>query len=239
MARSLGGRRSSLSRSPSRLPSRSRWSSSRWPPWSRWPRSSPWPLRSPLSSRWPLRPSLRHPSSTRRSPSRSQSPSLPLRPSRSRSVQAPAPLPVAEPIVVPEPVVAARACRRLPSPSSPRCRWSLPSRPPLPSPSPWLPHRSPRSRPRRRRTPSSRWSVLLQLNDGDRVEIGAFHSAGEAKEHAQHVVRQISSEHGWPFFGGRFIRPDAIVSVDLAEPEGRWLGSAAAGRPGASDEQQS
>ncbi len=70
-------------------------------------------------------------------------------------------------------------------------------------------------------------SVFLQLSNGDRVEIGAFRSTGEAKEHAQNVVRQISSDHGWPFFGGRFISPDAIVSVDLSEPEDRWLGSAA------------
>ncbi len=83
------------------------------------------------------------------------------------------------------------------------------------------------------------WSVVLRLNDGDRVEIGAFHSAGEAKDHAQLVVRQISSEHGWPFFGGRFIRPDAIVSVDLTEPEGRWLGSAVRRQAWKSDEQQS
>ncbi|MDP9491136.1 MAG: hypothetical protein M3P42_02885 [Actinomycetota bacterium] len=71
------------------------------------------------------------------------------------------------------------------------------------------------------------WSVVLRLADGDQVEIGAFHSAVEAKEHAQNVVRQVSSEHGWPFFHGRFIRPEAIISVDLSEPEGRWLGSAA------------
>jgi hypothetical protein len=40
-------------------------------------------------------------------------------------------------------------------------------------------------------------------------------------------VEQLASDGGWPFFDGRFIRPEAIVSVDLVEPEGRWLGSAA------------
>ena len=70
------------------------------------------------------------------------------------------------------------------------------------------------------------WSVCLRLADSERLEIGVFGTVDEAREHAQSVVRQISSEHSWPFFEGRFIRPDAIVSVDLAAPEGnRWLGS--------------
>lgn len=72
------------------------------------------------------------------------------------------------------------------------------------------------------------WSVLLRLVDGEQLDVGSFKSSDEAKEHAQGVVRQISSDFGWPFFEGRFIRPDVIVSVDLVAPEGdRWLGSSA------------
>jgi Type II secretion system (T2SS), protein E, N-terminal domain len=72
------------------------------------------------------------------------------------------------------------------------------------------------------------WSVSLRLTDGEQLEIGVFRTGEEAREHAQSVVRQISSDHSWPFFEGRFIRPDAIISVDLAAPEGgRWLGSSA------------
>jgi hypothetical protein len=70
------------------------------------------------------------------------------------------------------------------------------------------------------------WSVAVRLQNGDRIEIGTFRSDSEAKDHAQGVVRQLLSEHGWPFFEGRFIRPETIVSVDLVENEaGRWLGS--------------
>jgi Type II secretion system (T2SS), protein E, N-terminal domain len=72
------------------------------------------------------------------------------------------------------------------------------------------------------------WSVVLRLTGGEQLDIGSFRSSDEAKEHAQGVVRQISSDFGWPFFEGRFIRPDVIVSVDLLAPEGdRWLGSSA------------
>ena len=71
------------------------------------------------------------------------------------------------------------------------------------------------------------WSVVLRLADGERMDIGSFHSSEEATAHAQSVVEQISAQTGWPFFHGRFIRPEGIVSVDLLAPEGRWLGSAA------------
>ncbi|HET8651396.1 MAG TPA: hypothetical protein VFM13_02375 [Gaiellaceae bacterium] len=75
--------------------------------------------------------------------------------------------------------------------------------------------------------PVSTWYVVLRLADGERLDIGAFDSSADAKDHAENVVERISSDSGWPFFDGRFLRPEAIVSVDLVEPEGRWLGSAA------------
>lgn len=70
-------------------------------------------------------------------------------------------------------------------------------------------------------------SVVLRLADGERIEVAAFQSNIEAKDHARAVVEEITSGSGWPFFDGRFLRPERIVSVDVVEPEGRWLGSAA------------
>ena len=71
------------------------------------------------------------------------------------------------------------------------------------------------------------WYVVLRLADGERIDVGSFGSSDEATAHACGVVEQISAESGWPFFDGRFLRPESIVSVDLVAPEGRWLGSAA------------
>lgn len=71
------------------------------------------------------------------------------------------------------------------------------------------------------------WYVVLRLADGERIDVGSFGSSDDATAHARGVVEQISAESGWPFFEGRFLRPEAIVSVDLEAPEGRWLGSAA------------
>jgi Type II secretion system (T2SS), protein E, N-terminal domain len=73
------------------------------------------------------------------------------------------------------------------------------------------------------------WTVVLRLEDGDRVEVGSFPGQEEAAEGARAVVAQIAADDGsWPFFADRFIRPEGIVSVDLVELEvTRWLGSSA------------
>ena len=79
-------------------------------------------------------------------------------------------------------------------------------------------------------SPSSIHVVLLRLREGEAVEVGTFSTAAEASACAQDVVRQISmaeGDAGWPFFGERYLRPDAIVSVDLLEESAdKWLGSA-------------
>jgi hypothetical protein len=155
----------------------------------------------------------------------------PVAPVEQAVVEAPAPLPVVEPVVAPEPIVVTE-----PVVAYETFVVSEPVVEPEPmvaAPEPIL------EQPASGQDEDTvvTWSVVLRLADGDRVEIGAFHSSGEAKELAQNVVRQISSDHSWPFFGGRFIRPDAIVSVDLAEPEGRWLGSVARRQAWTSGEQ--
>ena len=63
-------------------------------------------------------------------------------------------------------------------------------------------------------------NVVLRLEDGETLEVGAFASAAEATAYAQEVVSQIAStdeEVTWPFFANRFLRPDTILSVDLIE----------------------
>jgi hypothetical protein len=64
--------------------------------------------------------------------------------------------------------------------------------------------------------------VLVRLKDSDGVEVGAFKDFGTAMEAAQEVVEQASTatEGKWPFYAGRFVRPDLIVSVDVVEGEG-------------------
>jgi Type II secretion system (T2SS), protein E, N-terminal domain len=60
--------------------------------------------------------------------------------------------------------------------------------------------------------------VLVRLRDGETLQLGTFQTAAEASAQAQDAVTQISSAGSeWPFFAGRYLRPDTIVSVDLLE----------------------
>jgi Type II secretion system (T2SS), protein E, N-terminal domain len=72
------------------------------------------------------------------------------------------------------------------------------------------------------------YEVSLRITDGERVPVGSFDDPQKAREYAREVVLHLSAEsESWPFFSGRFLRPDTIVSVDIApvgEPD-RWLGS--------------
>lgn len=86
--------------------------------------------------------------------------------------------------------------------------------------------------------------VVIRLSEGEQLEIGTFGSTEEAQGFAQEVVRQIAAAEGeatWPFFAGRFLRPETIVSVDvIAEATERWMGSSAGVRwAGTNHNQQS
>ena len=62
------------------------------------------------------------------------------------------------------------------------------------------------------------YRVIVRLQDGDGVDVGEFNDFGTAMEGAQEVIEQFSNSNGsWPFYAGRFIRPDLIVSVDVVD----------------------
>ncbi|HEY4976286.1 MAG TPA: hypothetical protein VII05_02890 [Gaiellaceae bacterium] len=72
------------------------------------------------------------------------------------------------------------------------------------------------------------YELVLRLVDGDRISIGTFASLDEARGQAGEVVKQFAEvkEGSWPFIGGRFLRPDTIVSIDVEEEHGTsWGGS--------------
>jgi hypothetical protein len=62
------------------------------------------------------------------------------------------------------------------------------------------------------------YRVVVRLTDGDGVDVGVFNDFGTAMEGAQEVIEQFANANGsWPFYAGRFIRPDLIVSVDVVD----------------------
>lgn len=61
--------------------------------------------------------------------------------------------------------------------------------------------------------------VVIRLSNNDRVEAAVVGDPMAAKAQAKALIRYIAGKDGtdWPYVGGRFLKPDAIVSVDLVE----------------------
>jgi hypothetical protein len=81
-------------------------------------------------------------------------------------------------------------------------------------------------------TGGGEFELVLRLVDGDKMPIGSFGTVEAAQEKAAEVVKQFAeiSEGGWPFIGGRFLRPETIVSIDVEQHGSGWGGSNARGR---------
>ena len=68
--------------------------------------------------------------------------------------------------------------------------------------------------------------MTIRLTNGERVEVGAFPDAGAAKQQAKAIMTELAADQDdWPFVSGRFLKPDTILSVDIAEsdPDGQPL----------------
>jgi hypothetical protein len=65
----------------------------------------------------------------------------------------------------------------------------------------------------------SRAQVIVVLTNGERIEACPPMSRVEALEEAQTIIRGIDERTtgAWPLAGGRFVRPEAVVSVDVVD----------------------
>jgi hypothetical protein len=70
--------------------------------------------------------------------------------------------------------------------------------------------------------------VVVRLTDGDRVLAGTFPDAEQAHDLAKELQASLGqSDTTWPLVDSRYLRPQAVVSIDLVEEEHRrWGGSA-------------
>jgi hypothetical protein len=58
--------------------------------------------------------------------------------------------------------------------------------------------------------------VFVRLTTGERLEVGMYGDLDSARARGAAVVRELmAAGTDWPVFGGRFLRPDAVVSVDI------------------------
>ena len=63
------------------------------------------------------------------------------------------------------------------------------------------------------------YRVTVRLVNGERVEAGTFPDLPSAQECAKALMAQVAAaaQGEWPYVSGRFLKPDTIVSVDIAE----------------------
>lgn len=59
--------------------------------------------------------------------------------------------------------------------------------------------------------------VVLRLTNGEQVELFDSHDERIANDAARDVIRRLITDEasGWPYVSGRFVRPGAIVSIDV------------------------
>jgi hypothetical protein len=67
---------------------------------------------------------------------------------------------------------------------------------------------------------ATRYRIAIRLTNGDLITAGETEGSDKAAALGHAVVADLTTDDGeWPFFGGRYINPDTIVSVDLLSEE--------------------
>ena len=81
-------------------------------------------------------------------------------------------------------------------------------------------------------TPEDTWTeerlfrVVLNMEGGDWVELDSFHSEDEAETCAKDMADRLAASSEWPRIRGRWLRPETITSIEIAERR-RYGGSQA------------
>jgi hypothetical protein len=57
--------------------------------------------------------------------------------------------------------------------------------------------------------------VFIRLTSGERIRVGAFDGQSAAEQRARELMAALDSHGDWPQIEGRYIRPDAVVSIDV------------------------
>ena len=57
--------------------------------------------------------------------------------------------------------------------------------------------------------------IFVRLSNGERVPAGSFDSEAAAEDRAGELMQALDGQGEWPRLDGRFIRPDAVVSIDV------------------------
>ena len=122
----------------------------------------------------------------------------------------PAPIVPFEQPAAPEPVLPFQPPAEEPAVSyTPFHAEPAPTPPAVPLPSAVAPAAAPDQ-------PSVKHLVIARLTTGERVEVNSYADRNAARAEAKALMAYLREGHpDWPFVNGRFIRPEAIVSIDL------------------------
>lgn len=70
------------------------------------------------------------------------------------------------------------------------------------------------------------FQVVLRLATGERIDFASALAEPLAADHAKTFIRELAELQGdWPYVGGRFLKPETIVSVEIVGPDPRSSGS--------------
>jgi hypothetical protein len=62
-----------------------------------------------------------------------------------------------------------------------------------------------------------RLAVVAQLENGTRIELGVFGDEATAREAATQAMRAVRhATEDWPLLGGRYVRPQSVLSIEVA-----------------------
>jgi hypothetical protein len=64
-------------------------------------------------------------------------------------------------------------------------------------------------------SPALQVHVMLRLTNGERIQMESFEDKDAARQFALELSRELALSADWPFIGGRFVRPEAVVSIDI------------------------
>jgi hypothetical protein len=65
--------------------------------------------------------------------------------------------------------------------------------------------------------PVATYAVVVQLENGVKLDVGAYPDAQSARDAATAVMRAVrAASDDWPVLGGRFVRPEAVVAIEIA-----------------------
>jgi len=86
---------------------------------------------------------------------------------------------------------------------------------PAPAPSP-APAAAPAAVPVLAGTPLQ-LAVVAQLDSGTRIELATFADGNAAREFATQAMRAVAhAGDEWPLIGGRFVRPQSVVTIEIS-----------------------